>query len=87
MEKPCKRCYKDFETPFFTKKYCTWCVAIHIKEIAKRRKYKNPMKKEKRPLSDIDSTEESRIRMLNAMEVRAEYIANYFMETGVLLLW
>lgn len=74
----CLRCLNDFSPTNGAQKYCVQCKYKHMKE--------NQKKYQKKALAPYDHRGwEGRIR--EATEKRAEFIANWYMETGVLLAY
>lgn len=78
--KTCKRCSNEFEPVNSSQLYCKFCTYKHIKEVAAARKkhYRQRLTPEARHVFVSKEWEE-------AMERRANYIADYYVRTGVLL--
>jgi uncharacterized Zn finger protein (UPF0148 family) len=82
--KQCFRCEINFIPKSGNTLYCVFCRHKHYVEAAAKRKTKARHKKN--PLSPYDYRGwEGRLK--KAMEVRAEYISEYYLRNGVLLNW
>lgn len=73
--KICKRCENNFEPNTHNQIVCIQCRSKHMKEIHDKHNRKKTVYK----------SEDWEKRIKRAMEIRAEYIADYYLETGHLL--
>lgn len=82
--KPCKRCQDPFRPTTGNSVVCVVCRPKWMKEEKSRMKHISQMRKHPEAPYNHRGWEG---RMKMAQEVRAEYIASYFLRNGVLLKW
>lgn len=86
MIKTCPRCLKDFNAVNGAAKYDVICRPKAMKELKYQRGLKrNALKREKK--TGIYELKGWKHRIDKAMETRAEYLAQFFHRTGILLSW